>query len=151
MAGGNCSIHELQRHQMLGRRRCGIVYVARSACGWLTIADAVGSCCQRPSAGLVSCTPARCDCDSGKQVQLQTEFNAPQGTQPVSKGISPPRYLCVITIIKRAVFVKFQQGGSAECEARRGRQTLEARKAESGRGVLGEGAARGRGSERCLL
>ena len=36
-----CSIHELRRLQMLGRQRCGVVYVARSACVWLTIADVV--------------------------------------------------------------------------------------------------------------
>jgi len=52
---------KLQWHQMLGRRRCSIIYVAQSACGWLTIADAVMSCCQWPSAGLLAGTPARCD------------------------------------------------------------------------------------------
>ena len=53
----DCSIHELQRHQVLSRRWCSIVYVARSACEWLTIADAVGSCCQWLSAGLLPATP----------------------------------------------------------------------------------------------
>ena len=52
---------ELQRHQMLGRRRCGIVqgYVARSACGWVTIADAVGSCCQSEFNTLRSTQPTQ--------------------------------------------------------------------------------------------
>jgi len=65
----DCSIHELQRHQMLGRRRCGIVYVARSASGWLTITDAVESCCQRPSADLLTSTQTGCDCVSRRWVR----------------------------------------------------------------------------------
>jgi len=43
--------------------------VARSASGWLTITDAVESCCQRPSADLLTSTQTGCDCVSRRWVR----------------------------------------------------------------------------------
>jgi len=76
------AIHDLQQHQMLSRRRCGIMYMARSACWWLTITDAVKSCCQQHSASLLQGTRARCDCNREDEYG-QSEFNTLWGTQPM--------------------------------------------------------------------
>ena len=48
---------------------CRVVYTARSAYGWFTIADTVRSCCQQPSADHLPGMPALRCCDSGRRVR----------------------------------------------------------------------------------
>ena len=78
----HCSIHKLQQLRMLGRQRCRVVYMARSACGWLMIADIVGSCSQQPSADLLPDTPG-CVVAAAEDEYSQSEFNALRGAQPM--------------------------------------------------------------------
>ena len=75
--GADCSIHELQQLQTLRSR---VAYVARSACGWLTIAVTVGSC-QQISAGhsLARYADRRCVVAAAVDEYGKLEFNALRG------------------------------------------------------------------------